>query len=419
MIALIDGDVLFYMAMWEAESKEHARENFDSLFTSITESLFVDDYAMAIGNNEGSNFRYDIYNLYKTNRTKSKSERPEVAEKIIAQIPDTTTKGKEKTDGVKNMPGKVTQGVITKTNLYVKLDKKVDKRNSLEEDNFAKSLFVGTPSTTPNINEINPKFPLPSLFLRLIIPSILFVIASFFLMMIGFNDIGGFGIMLFGNFAIPLSVLTLFFELNIRKNIPIWTVLRIGLLGGFISFFFTLIFHGFTGLSGAWSAAITEEPAKLIALIFLTRGGGKYPYILNGLLLGAAIGCCFSAFESVQYALDPRFEISIIFLRAALAPFTHIVWTALAGAALWRVQRGDEFRFDLMQKMEFLVPFGIVILLHMIWNSFAYALVPGFSFGGNILLGVIAWIMVLFFVNLGIQQIANEQKGKEVFVNGR
>lgn len=77
MIALIDGDVLFYMAMWEAESKEHARENFDSLFTSITESLFVDDYAMAIGNNEGSNFRYDIYNLYKANRTKSKSERPE------------------------------------------------------------------------------------------------------------------------------------------------------------------------------------------------------------------------------------------------------------------------------------------------------------------------------------------------------
>jgi DNA polymerase-1 len=77
MIALIDGDVLFYMAMWEAESKEHARENFDSLFTSITESLFVDDYAMAIGNNEGSNFRYDIYDKYKANRTKSKSERPE------------------------------------------------------------------------------------------------------------------------------------------------------------------------------------------------------------------------------------------------------------------------------------------------------------------------------------------------------
>ena len=300
-----------------------------------------------------------------------------------------------------------------------RLEKKVDKRNSLKEDTFANSLFVGTPSTTPNINEINPKFPLPSLFLRLIIPSILFIILSFFLMMLGLIEIGSFGLMLVGNFAIPLSILTLFFELNIRKNIPIWTVARIGLIGGLVSFFFTVIFHIFTGLSGNWSAAITEEPAKLIALILLTRGGAKYPYILNGLLLGAAIGCSFSAFESVQYALDLRFEpIGIIFLRAALAPFTHIVWTALAGAALWRVQRGGEFRFGLIQKMEFLVPFGIVILLHMIWNTFAYALVADFSFGGNILLGVIAWIMVLFFVNLGIQQIADEQKGKKLFTNG-
>tara|TARA_Y100001968_G_C19163404_1_gene621983 strand:- start:21 stop:740 length:720 start_codon:yes stop_codon:yes gene_type:complete len=238
-------------------------------------------------------------------------------------------------------------------------------------------------------------------------------------MMLGLIEIGSFGLMLVGNFAIPLSILTLFFELNIRKNIPIWTVARIGLIGGLVSFFFTVIFHIFTGLSGNWSAAITEEPAKLIALILLTRGGAKYPYILNGLLLGAAIGCSFSAFESVQYALDLRFEpIGIIFLRAALAPFTHIVWTALAGAALWRVQRGGEFRFGLIQKMEFLVPFGIVILLHMIWNTFAYALVADFSFGGNILLGVIAWIMVLFFVNLGIQQIADEQKGKKLFTNG-
>ncbi len=86
----------------------------------------------------------------------------------------------------------------------------------------------------------------------------------------------------------------------------------------------------------------------MIALILLTRGGKKYPYILNGLLLGAAVGCSFSAFESVQYALDPSYSgIGIIFQRALLSPFTHIVWTALAGAALWRVQRGGQFRWRL------------------------------------------------------------------------
>ena len=301
-----------------------------------------------------------------------------------------------------------------------RLEKKVDKRNSLEEDTFAKSLFVGTPSTTPNINEINPKFPLPSLFLRLIIPSILFVILSFFLMMMGFINIGAFGIMLVGNFAIPLSILTLFFELNIRKNIPIWTVLRIGLIGGILSFFALLVLSNMTGLWSTASAGIREEPAKLMALILLTRGGKQYPYILNGLLLGAAVGCTFSAFESVQYALNPSYApIGVIFLRAALSPFTHIVWTALAGAALWRVQRGGEFRLGLIQKIGFLFPFGIVILLHTFWNTISSSLVPDFEYGGSILLGVIAWIMVLIFVNLGIQQIANEQKGKELFVNGR
>ena len=73
----------------------------------------------------------------------------------------------------------------------------------------------------------------------------------------------------------------------------------------------------------------------------------------------------------------------------------------------------------LIQKIGFLIPFGIVILLHTFWNTISVSLVPDFIYGGMILLGVIAWIMVLIFVNLGIQQIANEQKGKEVFVNVR
>ena len=79
------------------------------------------------------------------------------------------------------------------------------------------------------------------------------------------------------------------------------------------------------------------------------------------------------------------------------------------------MQRGGEFRLGLIQKIGFLFPFGIVILLHTFWNTISASLVPDFEYGGSILLGVIAWIMVLIFVNLGIQQIANEQRGKKVF----
>jgi len=75
MLAIVDGDVLLYISIWGAETKEEARENFDSLFNSILEDLFTTDYVMALGGPD--NFRVDIYNEYKANRSKSKSTRPE------------------------------------------------------------------------------------------------------------------------------------------------------------------------------------------------------------------------------------------------------------------------------------------------------------------------------------------------------
>jgi len=75
MLAIVDGDVLLYMSIWGAETKEEARENFDSLFTAILEDLFTNDYVMALGGPD--NFRVDLYPKYKANRSKSKSTRPD------------------------------------------------------------------------------------------------------------------------------------------------------------------------------------------------------------------------------------------------------------------------------------------------------------------------------------------------------
>jgi DNA polymerase-1 len=75
MIAIIDGDVLVYISIWNAQSLEEARTNFDELFTAINEEIFAEDYVMALGG--PNNFRLDIYSEYKANRSKSKSTRPE------------------------------------------------------------------------------------------------------------------------------------------------------------------------------------------------------------------------------------------------------------------------------------------------------------------------------------------------------
>jgi len=75
MIAIIDGDVLVYMSIWGAETKEEAKQKFDELFTGILENLFTTDYVMALGGPD--NFRVDLYSEYKANRSKSKSTRPD------------------------------------------------------------------------------------------------------------------------------------------------------------------------------------------------------------------------------------------------------------------------------------------------------------------------------------------------------
>ena len=296
-------------------------------------------------------------------------------------------------------------------------------KRTYSEEEVVKTLFVGTSSTTPSINDVSTQYPQPWIFFKLITASILLFYGFIFLYSQGGNPTLVPAIIFSGSFAIPLSTLVLFFELNIRRNVPFWAVIRVLLAGSVLAFFFTQILFSntkfFLSPLGASSAAFLEEPAKLIALIILTRGKRKYSYILNGLLLGAAVGCGFAAFESSGYALKAlaisgvESMISVIQLRGLLSPFMHIVWTAVAGAALWRVQRGGKFHLGLLKKKEFYAPFGIITLCHLIWNSGLLRHLP--FYGGYILTGVIAWILALSLVNLGIKQIVDEKAGKPIF----
>ena len=195
--------------------------------------------------------------------------------------------------------------------------------------------------------------------------------------------------------------------------------MRLVLTGGLLSLFVALVLFqnafAFLGPQGTWIAGLLEEPAKLIALIVLVKDNKKYPYILNGLLLGAAVGCGFAAFESAGYALrfgitDIDALVKVTQLRGVLSPFAHIVWTAIAGAALWRVQRGGEFYYRLLLKKEFYAPFGTVIFCHAIWNSDSS--IP--FMGKYVICGLIAWTLALSLLNLGIKQIADEKSGKYI-----
>jgi hypothetical protein len=74
-MAIIDGDVLVYMAIWKSETLEEGKKKFQELVDDVLNGLFTTDYVMAIGGPD--NFRLDLFPDYKGNRKKAKDNRPD------------------------------------------------------------------------------------------------------------------------------------------------------------------------------------------------------------------------------------------------------------------------------------------------------------------------------------------------------
>jgi len=105
----------------------------------------------------------------------------------------------------------------------------------------------------------------------------------------------------------------------------------------------------------------------------------------------------------------------VITLRGALTlAGSHIAWTAIVGAALWRVRGQRQFRWSMLVDVRLLRALAIAVTLHMLWNSPTYLLwnwigVPQLQYAWFALLGFAAWAVVLAFVNEGLKQIRAAQ----------
>ena len=281
---------------------------------------------------------------------------------------------------------------------------------------------VGTAKSTPDILEVDAAWPKPWLFTRMAIASLVL----YFLFWIGWklweNPNLLPGLMLIGSFAIPISALVLFIEFNVRRNVSLYMVVRLVLLGGIISLLITHVIGslleagllpnaGYAVYLGAAIAGPEEETAKLFAMIALASAA-KYRYKLNGLLVGASVGMGFAAFESAGYAFnallaDGEVEdmVANINMRGLLSPFCHIVWSAIAGCALWRLIKGQDFKWRMLCDENFIRLFLVPVVLHMIWN---FPLQLPF-FGNQIVAGIAGWIVCLSLVQEGLHEVAAEQ----------
>lgn len=307
---------------------------------------------------------------------------------------------------------------------------------------------VGTAKSTPDIGMVNASWPKPWIFMRMVIASLVL----YFLFWLGWKQFSNTnllpGLMMIGSFAIPISTLVLFLEFNVRRNVSLYMVARLTFLGGIISLLITLVIGTLAGngllpnseyLSwiGASSAGPMEETAKVFAMVAVARAA-KYKYKLNGLLVGAAVGVGFATFESMGYALGSFTDttvkgtlgtiveaqtedlnlaqgvgilhgadamLEVIVVRGILSPFGHIVWSAIAGCALWRVIKGQEFKWRMLCDENFMRLFLVPVILHMIWNSPLD--LP--LYGKHIIVGVAGWFVCLSLVQEGLHEIAAEQ----------
>ena len=247
---------------------------------------------------------------------------------------------------------------------------------------------------------------------RVFLVSVILFVVLLFLAAANTNALPGF--FLVAAFGTPMAALVFFQECNVSGRVSAWKTISVFLIGGVLSILVTQLFNEtnfarmtYEAMDAAGAGAI-EEPAKALILLWFVARGKRYPFILDGLLLGAAVGAGFAAFETAGYIFNGFMEgiffgdIGVGFgimtetavIRGALAPFMHIAWTAAIGGALWS-SRG--LSGDLSAALFSWQTVGVFILsvgLHTLWNA---------GLSGS-WLAMIAWFPLIHYLRRGIAQ---------------
>lgn len=290
---------------------------------------------------------------------------------------------------------------------------------SHSKDESDEIFIAGTSSTTPLLDEVSEEWGKPWVFSRVFLAFAVTFAALWVLSDIFENTLAIPGLIFIGALIVPLTGLFFFFESNAFKNISLFEVLKMFFLGGVLSLISTMILYNFVTFSDeyylfgsmtildAGIVGLVEETGKAIIIVYFTN---KYKTnkILNGLLIGGAIGAGFAMFESAGYILSyaEMFGdgiISVVFTRAWTAIGTHLVWSAIIGAAIVITKENKNFEYNNITDKRFLFFFFSSVVLHGIWDT-SFSLFGSFSFK-YIVLTIIIWLLVFILMKAGLKQV--------------
>lgn len=294
--------------------------------------------------------------------------------------------------------------------------------------------IVGTETTTPDLAAIPSGWPTPRVFWRIFFGAM----ATYLLLLFGLKQFGNTnflpGMIVIGSFVVPLSVVILFFELNVPRNVSIYQVGKMILLGGALSLVATMLVglvipSGVGNVFLAMLTGVVEEIGKGLVLLIII-GVLRYRFQINGLLFGAAVGAGFAGFESAGYAFNLALGAAIntqsfdalastatgnILIRGLLAPGGHVIWTAMVGSALWKVRGDQPFQVGMLFHPVVLRRWLVAVVLHGLWDTDVW-LIPPILW--CILLLVVGWYIVFGILKQSLAEVEAAKRDAEAIHPG-
>ncbi len=293
---------------------------------------------------------------------------------------------------------------------YSDIFSQVFQKHTAEET--ARVFIAGTSLTTPSEAQMLAGWQKPFLFARFFLADAIVAAAGYFMYAQWGNPYAFFLTMAAMALLVPVSLLLLTWEMNVPRNISLYEVLGICAIGGVLSLVATLFLEQFNSAQGAQWAPLTEEPAKLL-IIYLYLNKKDRKYILNGVLVGMAVGVGFAAMETLgynfAYTMSKGAEVGLRVARrrALLTLSGHGTWAALYGGALVMVKGNEKLSPAHLTKPPFLLNFGAAFALHYLHNLY----MEGVGDIKYVILSVVAMALLLRMIKIGVNQIVTITAG--------
>jgi RsiW-degrading membrane proteinase PrsW (M82 family) len=165
-------------------------------------------------------------------------------------------------------------------------------------------------------------------------------------------------VVVLGSFVVPVTWAMRAAEQDPERHLSLSRVFHTFVYGGVAGLLISAVLETWLLRSGGEvtnvGVGLIEEVVKLGVLWWIGRRLSTHS-MLDGLLLGAAVGFGFAAFETSGYALNALYAAGGVSLRAlvdvqatrgVVAPVSHGLWTAVTGAVLFRERRAGRFRLN-------------------------------------------------------------------------